>query len=92
MSFEIRICAKKVGSIKSMNEYSEFIVKTMKTVDEMISDMDYRSMDRYRLHISVNRALCANVKKLMVLNSEEQKNEVNNIFISNLMEELLRKL
>lgn len=74
-----------------MKECSEFIVEAMKYVDEIIEGIDYRSLDRQRLHSAVNTALVANVKKLVALEPEEQKKTVDYIFRTQLNIEMMKK-
>ena len=74
-----------------MNEYSKFIVEAMKYIDEKIESINPRSMDRQRLHSSVNTALMVEVKKLVVLEPEKQKDALDYIFRTQLNEEMLKK-
>lgn len=73
-----------------MSEYSEFIVKAMKYIDEKIQGIDHRSIDRQRLHSDINTALVANVNKLIMLDPEEQKKAVDCIFMTQLNKEILK--
>ena len=74
-----------------MNEYSKFIVEAMKYIDEKIEIINPRSMDRQRLHSSVNTALMVEVKKLVALEPEKQKDALDYIFRTQLNEEMLKK-
>lgn len=74
-----------------MNEYSKFIVEAMKYIDEKIESIDPRSIDRQRLHSSVNTALMVEVKKLMQIEPEKQKDAIDYIFRTQLNAEMLKK-
>lgn len=74
-----------------MNEYSEFIVKTMEYLDKKIQDINPKNMDRERLHNAINIKLVANVEKIMPLETEERKAAVRTIFWSQLDKEMRRK-
>lgn len=74
-----------------MNEYSKFIVEAMKYIDEKIESINPRSVDRQRLHSSVNTVLMVEVKKLVALEPEKQKDALDYIFRTQLNEEMLKK-
>lgn len=74
-----------------MNEYSKFIVEAMKYIDEKIESIDPRSIDRQRLHSSVNTALMVEVKKLVQIEPEKQKDAIDYIFRTQLNAEMLKK-
>lgn len=74
-----------------MNEYSKFIVEAMKYIDEKIESIDPRSIDRQRLHSSINTALMVEVKKLMQIEPEKQKDAIDYIFRTQLNAEMLKK-
>ena len=75
-----------------MQNYSEFIVESMKYVDEKILQIDSRSIDRQRLHNKINAQIVANVKKLVELNSDIVYIKIDDIFKEQLKDEIIKHL
>ena len=75
-----------------MSDCSIFIVEAMSYVDKKIGDLDYKGIDRTRLHRSIKIQITNNAKRIADLEHNDKYREIDNIFRTKLLEELLKHL
>ena len=75
-----------------MFDYSDFIVEAMNYVDKKIGSLNYKGLDRNRLHCKVKIQIATNVKRIAVLEHNDAYKEIDNIFNTQLLEEVSRYL
>ena len=74
-----------------MNCYSEFIVSAMNYVDAEIEKLNDNSVNKQRLHNNVKKIIVANVKTLAENSLETSYKLVDNIFRTQLNDEIVNK-
>ena len=75
-----------------MLNYSNLIVETMKYVDEKIEKLNPQSIDRNRLHSKTQIQIIANIKTIAMLEHGRLYRKIDNIFNTQLLEEVSKNL
>lgn len=75
-----------------MFEYSNLIVEAMKYIDEKIETLNPKSVDRNRLRSKINTQIVANIKRIASLEHSDAYKEIDNIFRTQLLEEISKKV
>lgn len=73
-----------------MFDYSNLITEAMQYVDEKIEPINPKSIDRNRLHNRIHKQIVANIKRIALLEHDAVYKEIDYIFSTQLIEELLR--
>ena len=71
-------------------DLSEFIVNAMKYIDCKLEKINSESINRPKVRSMIKISIVSNAKKLMLLNSSSQQNEIDYIFRKCLSQELLK--
>lgn len=70
--------------------YSEFIMKSLDSIDKKIEELADGSVNKEHLHKAVHMQLIIRVKKLFVLSSEDYEKALDHIFKTELNIEIAR--
>ena len=75
-----------------MFDYSSLIVEAMKYIDEKIESLNPNSVNKSRLQRKVNIQIVANIKKIALLKHTDAYKAIDNIYNTQLLEELSRHI
>ena len=75
-----------------MFDYSNLIVEAMKYIDEKIENLNPNSVNKSRLYNKINIEIVANIKKIALLKHTDAYKVIDNIYNTQLLEELLRHI
>lgn len=75
-----------------MFDYSDFLVEAMEYVDKKIEGLNHKGVDRNRFHSKIKIQITTNVKRIAVLEHSDAYREIDNIFNTQLLEEVSRYL
>ena len=75
-----------------MSDCSNLIVEAMKYIDEKIENINPNSVNKSRLYNKINIEIVANIKKIALLKPTDAYKTIDNIYNTQLLEELLRHI
>ena len=75
-----------------MSDYSDLIVEAMKYIDKKIENLNPNSVNKSRLYNKINIEIVANIKKIALLKHTDAYKVIDNIYNTQLLEELLRHI
>ena len=75
-----------------MVDYSELIVEAMKYIDGKIETLNPKSVDKSRLHYKVKVQIVANIKRIASLEYGDAYKEIDNIFNTQLLQEISKSI
>ena len=75
-----------------MVDYSELIVEAMKYIDGKIETLNPKSVDQSRLHYKVKVQIVANIKRIASLEYSDAYKEIDNIFNTQLLQEISKSI
>jgi hypothetical protein len=73
-------------------DYSNLIVEAMEYVDKKIENLNPNSVNKSRLRSKVNIEIVANIKKIALLERTDAYKAIDNIYNTQLLEELSRHI
>ena len=75
-----------------MFDYSNLVVEAMKYIDEKIENLNPNSINKSRLHSKINIEIVTNIKKIALLEHTDAYKVIDNIYNTQLLEELARHI
>jgi hypothetical protein len=73
-------------------DYSNLIVEAMKYIDEKIETLNPNSVNKSRLHSKVNIEIVTSIKEIALLERTDAYKAIDNIYNTQLLEELSRHI